>query len=150
MHSVKHNMINRYSNDSSSQQSNKVKRISENCEYSALREVDLAKCDAWKESWHRTAACVLRQILSSKFLVHFSLFLTSQPMDFCVCVTFDCYIFKNQVNKYSVWKIELKKENWDFPCGPVVKTPHLQCRGHGFNPCWGTEIPHATWWIPPK
>ena len=22
----------------------------------------------------------------------------------------------------------------DFPGGPVVKTPHSQCRGHGFDP----------------
>ena len=27
----------------------------------------------------------------------------------------------------------------DFPGGPVVKTPHFQCRGHGFHP--ETEIP---------
>ena len=25
----------------------------------------------------------------------------------------------------------------DFPGGPVVKTPHFQCRGHRFNPWWG-------------
>ena len=25
----------------------------------------------------------------------------------------------------------------DFPSGPVVKTPHLQCRGHGFDPWSG-------------
>ena len=46
-------------------------------------------------------------------------------------------------------EIELKKENRDFPGGPVVKTPHFRCRGHGFSPWWGTEIPHATWWSPP-
>ena len=26
---------------------------------------------------------------------------------------------------------------WDFPGGPVVKTPHSQCRGHGFDPWLG-------------
>ena len=27
-----------------------------------------------------------------------------------------------------------EKEMWDFPGGPVVKTPHLHCRGRRFNP----------------
>ena len=26
----------------------------------------------------------------------------------------------------------------DFPGGPVVKTPHSQCRGHGFDPWSGS------------
>ena len=34
--------------------------------------------------------------------------------------------------------------NWDFPSGPVVGTPHSHCRGRGFIPGGGTEIPHAT------
>ena len=33
---------------------------------------------------------------------------------------------------------------WDFPAGSVVKTPHSQCRGPGFNPWSGNWIPHAT------
>ena len=28
------------------------------------------------------------------------------------------------------WK---KQKCWDFPGGPLVKTPRFQCRGHGFN-----------------
>ena len=24
--------------------------------------------------------------------------------------------------------------DWNFPGGPVVKTPHFHCKGHGFNP----------------
>ena len=32
---------------------------------------------------------------------------------------------------------DLKRTVWDFPSGPVVKTPHFQCRGHGFNPLPG-------------
>ena len=31
----------------------------------------------------------------------------------------------------------------DFPGGPVIKTPHFHCWGHGFNPWWGTKIPHV-------
>ena len=26
-----------------------------------------------------------------------------------------------------------KKHNKNFPSGPVVKTAHFQCRGHGFD-----------------
>ena len=33
---------------------------------------------------------------------------------------------------------------WDFPGGPVVKTPHSQCRGAGLIPGQGTKIPHAS------
>ena len=25
----------------------------------------------------------------------------------------------------------------------MAKTLHSQSRGHGFDPCWGTEMPHA-------
>ena len=30
-----------------------------------------------------------------------------------------------------------KKGIWDFPDGPLVKTPHSQCKGLGFDPCLG-------------
>ena len=38
--------------------------------------------------------------------------------------------------------------NWekgfrDFPGGPVGKAPLSQCRGPGFNPWSGNQIPHA-------
>ena len=29
----------------------------------------------------------------------------------------------------------------DFPRGPVVKTPHFQCKGHGFDPWSGNYDP---------
>ena len=32
---------------------------------------------------------------------------------------------------------------WDFPGGPVVKTPRFHCWGHGFDPWSGTKSPHA-------
>ena len=32
---------------------------------------------------------------------------------------------------------------WDFPDGPVVKTPCSQDPGHGFNPWWGAKVLHA-------
>ena len=38
----------------------------------------------------------------------------------------------------------LKDKWWDFPRGPVVKTLHCQCRGHGFNSWLGTKILRAT------
>ena len=31
------------------------------------------------------------------------------------------------------------------PGGPVVKTPHFPCKGHGSIPGWGTNILHALW-----
>ena len=35
--------------------------------------------------------------------------------------------------------------HWDFPGGPLVKTPCSQCRGMGSIPGWRTKIPHALW-----
>ena len=32
---------------------------------------------------------------------------------------------------------------WDFPGGPVAKTPCSQCRGPSFHP-WSGKIPHVT------
>ena len=32
---------------------------------------------------------------------------------------------------------------WNFPGTPVAKTPCFHCRGHGFDPSWGTKIPHS-------
>ena len=39
------------------------------------------------------------------------------------------------------------KRGWDFPGGPVVKTLHFQCRGHGFGPRSQNEDPtcHMAW-----
>ena len=31
--------------------------------------------------------------------------------------------------------------HWDFPGGPVLKTPHFQCRGHRFHPWSGNRLP---------
>ena len=35
----------------------------------------------------------------------------------------------------------------NFPGGPVAKTPHLQCRGCGFDPWSGKQDPtcHTVW-----
>ena len=30
-----------------------------------------------------------------------------------------------------------QKEHRDFPDGPLVKTPHFHCRGHGLHPLLG-------------
>ena len=32
-----------------------------------------------------------------------------------------------------------------LPGGVMVKTLCFLCRGHGFNPWWGTKIPQAMW-----
>ena len=39
----------------------------------------------------------------------------------------------------------MKISSRDFPGGPVVKTPHFQCRGYALIPGWGTKVPHAAW-----
>ena len=39
----------------------------------------------------------------------------------------------NSWAKFYYFVIYLKNL-WDFPGGPVVKSPHSQCRGPGFNP----------------
>ena len=38
---------------------------------------------------------------------------------------------------------------WEFPGGPVVRTPRFQCRRQGFSG-QGTKIPHAAQRGPPK
>ena len=38
---------------------------------------------------------------------------------------------------------ECGKEKEAFPGSPVVRSPDFHCREHGFNPCWGTKIPHG-------
>ena len=42
---------------------------------------------------------------------------------------------------YQHWKE--KSEDMDFLGGPVVKTPHSQCRAPGFNSCLGNWISYA-------
>ena len=39
----------------------------------------------------------------------------------------------------------MKKINkfWEFPGGPVVRTPCFHYRGTGLTPGWGTKIPQA-------
>ena len=45
-----------------------------------------------------------------------------------------------------LWKnvfTKLKKEQEDFPCSPVAKTPHCQCRRRRLHPWSGNWIPRA-------
>ena len=58
-------------------------------------------------------------------------------------------IFEAEVSEpleYSrgTWKKVSSSTSWDFPGGPVAKTPSSQCGGPGFNPWSGNYIPHAT------
>ena len=49
------------------------------------------------------------------------------------------------ISRTIMESIAISKNTWrmvtkncrDFPGGPVVKTPHLHCRGHGFDPLLG-------------
>ena len=41
-------------------------------------------------------------------------------------------------------KVEgLNESKREFPGGPVIRTLHFHCRGHGSIPGPGTNIPHA-------
>ena len=52
-----------------------------------------------------------------------------------------------QNNKDGLLKMGLMtyKTARDIPGGPVVRTPHSQCRDTGSIPGQGTKILHATW-----
>ena len=41
-------------------------------------------------------------------------------------------------------RFHTKKQNRDFPGGPVVKTLPSNVEGAGLIPDWGTKIPHGT------
>lgn len=45
----------------------------------------------------------------------------------------------------AYWPWLETKSSRDFPGGPVIKARCFQCKGLGFNPCWGTKIQHAMW-----
>ena len=41
--------------------------------------------------------------------------------------------------------ISFKKENnWEFPDGPVVRTPHFHCQESGFDPWSGNQDPASS------
>ena len=42
-------------------------------------------------------------------------------------------------------ELQLKRQQWDFPGGPVVKTPSFHCRGTGSFADQGSKLPQATW-----
>ena len=48
-----------------------------------------------------------------------------------------------QQNQKEQGKVKKEKNQlWDFPGGPLAKTPHSQCRGPGFDLWSGNYIPH--------
>ena len=59
------------------------------------------------------------------------------------------WIFAVIVRGFGVWVLKedccKKKEPWDFPSGPVVKTLDYTAGGLGSIPCWGTNILDASW-----
>ena len=50
---------------------------------------------------------------------------------------------KTLTKKKSISLRKRKNFPWDFPGGPAAETPSSQRRGLGFNPCSGSQIPHA-------
>ena len=51
----------------------------------------------------------------------------------------------NIVMYFIIQQERQKGHRKDFPGSPVVKTPHLHCRGHSSIPGQGTKIPRAAW-----
>lgn len=45
------------------------------------------------------------------------------------------------VHEKNVYPLSLKKNDGDFPGGPVARNPHSQCRGLGFDPWPGNYKP---------
>ena len=59
-------------------------------------------------------------------------------MSIYVCVSVYLNHFAQQ-KLIQRWKSATIKEEGDFPAYPVVKTLCFHCRGHGFEPWWGTR-----------
>ena len=45
-------------------------------------------------------------------------------------------------------RLRIKKEMWEFPGGPVVRTQCFRCPGLCSIPGWGTKIMHGVWYTP--
>ena len=56
------------------------------------------------------------------------------------CLHNKSYIFESRLNILK----QQKSLSGDFAAGPVASTPHSQCRGPGFDPWSGNQIPYAT------
>ena len=65
---------------------------------------------------------------------------TRLPMTEVMFEDHSIIIMENGHYKYNI----KNRHEWDFHGGPVVKIPHLHCRGWGLDPWSGTKIPHAT------
>ena len=53
------------------------------------------------------------------------------------------WTLKEKTKKKKKEKINSKNKERDFPGGPVANTRCSQCRGPGFDPWSGNQIPHA-------
>ena len=65
------------------------------------------------------------------------------PTSVCLAVFYKQHlvVFPLRLPRYNshiniILFIHLKCTIWEFSGGPVVKTLHFQCRGHGFDPWW--------------
>ena len=52
-------------------------------------------------------------------------------------------LYRNKIVNALLKLRLLKMDCWDFPCGPVAKTPCSKCRQPGFYSCLGNWILHA-------
>ena len=65
--------------------------------------------------------------------------LPKETLDYCSFRIFVCFLFLRWGGNIDFLNLQLKKKkkrksNWDFSGSPGPKTPHVYCRGHGFNP----------------
>ena len=76
---------------------------------------------------------------------------TFKRIEIIQCLLLDDNGIKLEINKRKItgifqntWRFWEKKKKtcfWDFPDGPVVKTPHFECRGHWIDPRKGNKYP---------
>ena len=65
---------------------------------------------------------------------------------FCSVLSSDTFILMIIIKlSPKMVELQLKWQQWDFPGGPVVKTPSFHCRGTGSITDPGSKLPHATW-----
>ena len=73
-------------------------------------------------------------------------FVTMVSWERIQCEVLRCYLNKSRpliipgTPPLIIFLLYKNSCTWDFPGGPVVKTPYSQCRGPGFDPWSGNEL----------
>ena len=75
-------------------------------------------------------------LTGSQAIIHLTCYLKKDPLD-----------YEHNISSKTALK---EKDNWEFLCGPVVKTPLSHRRGHRFNLWSGNSAPTCPAVTPPK